>query len=117
MVKLSRRRLPNSSGLYRSIIKKVIIVATKLRDTRWVNWDKNCFEEVKLEASKDEDYKQAMKRLEKEEENGPETFSQEDEVLYQRMGLWIPCGLRTSILGREYDSKVAGHMGEDKIAE
>jgi hypothetical protein len=33
----------------------------KLLHKRWVNWDKNFLEGVKEEASKDEDYKEAMK--------------------------------------------------------
>ena len=33
------------------------------------------------------------------------------------MKLWVPCGLRKSVLESEHDSKVAGHMGQDKTKE
>jgi hypothetical protein len=97
--------------------ENVLITATKLPYKRWVNWDKNFLEEVKEEALKDEDYKEAMKSLEKNEENSHDTLSQEEGVLYYRPRLWVPCGIRTRILESEHDSKVAGHMGEDKMKE
>jgi hypothetical protein len=58
-----------------------------------------------------------MKSLEKNEENTHDTLSQEEVVLYHRARLWVPCGLRTSVLESEHDSKVAGHMGQDKTKE
>jgi hypothetical protein len=94
-----------------------LIAATKLPYKRWVNWDKNFLEEVKEEALKDEDYKEAMKTLEKNEENSHDTLSQEEGVLYHRARLWVPCSIRTSVLESEHDSKVAGHMGQDKTKE
>jgi hypothetical protein len=97
--------------------ENVLFAATKLPYKRWVKWDKNFLEEVREEVSKGEDYKEAMKSLEKDEENIPFTLSQEERVLYHRTRLWVPCGLRTSILESEHDSKVAGHMGEDKTKE
>jgi hypothetical protein len=97
--------------------EKVLIAATKLPYKRWVNWDKTVLEEVKEEALKDEDYKEAMKSLEKNKENSHDTLSQEEGVLYHCARLWVPCGIRTSILESEHDSKVAGHMGQDKMKE
>jgi flagellar motility protein MotE (MotC chaperone) len=92
--------------------EKVLITATKLPYMRWVNWDKNFLEEVQEEALKDEDYKKAMKSLEKKiEENSHDTLSQEEGVLNHRARLWVPCGIRTSVLESEHDSKIAGHMG------
>jgi hypothetical protein len=67
--------------------KKVLITATKLPYKRWVNWDKNFSAEVKEEASKDEDYKEAMKSLEKKEANSHYTHSQGEGVLYQDVRL------------------------------
>jgi hypothetical protein len=68
-------------------------------------------------VSKDEDYKEAMKSLEKNEENLYDTLSQEEGVLYHGARFWVPSGLRTSVLESEYDSKVAGHMVQDKTKE
>jgi hypothetical protein len=97
--------------------EKVLIAATKLPYKRWLNWDKNFLEEIKEEALKDEDYKEAMKSLEKNEENSHDTLRQEERVLYHRTRLWVPCGIRTSVLESEHDSKVAGHRGQDKTKE
>jgi hypothetical protein len=58
-----------------------------------------------------------MKSLEKHEENIYDTLSQEEGVLYQRARLWVASCLKTSVLESEYDSKVAGHMGQDKTKE
>jgi hypothetical protein len=40
----------------------------------------------------------------------------EDGLLYRKGMLWIPEdeGLKKKILESEYDTKVAGHMGQDK---
>jgi hypothetical protein len=94
---------------------KVLITATKLLYKRWVNWDKNFLEEVKKQALKDEDYKEATKSLEKNEENSHDILSQGEGVLYHRAILWDPCGIRTSIRESEHDSKVAGNRGQDKM--
>jgi hypothetical protein len=58
-----------------------------------------------------------MKSLEKNEENSHDTLSQEEGVLYHHARLWVPCGIRTSVLESEHDSKVADHMGQDKTKE
>jgi hypothetical protein len=55
-----------------------------------------------------------MKSLEQDAENLHDTLSQEERVLYHRTRLWVPCGFRTSVLESEYNSKVAGHMDQDK---
>jgi hypothetical protein len=38
-------------------------------------------------------------------------------VLYRKPKLWVPCGLRDSVLQSKHDSKVAGHMGQDETKE
>jgi hypothetical protein len=65
--------------------EKMVIAATNLLYKRWVNWDKNFLQEVKEEASKDEDYKETMKTLEKNEQNSQDTLSQEEGMLYHRI--------------------------------
>jgi hypothetical protein len=97
--------------------EKKSITAMKLPYQRWVNWDKNVLEQVKEETFKDEDYDEAMKILEKYEENSYDTLSQEEEVLDYRARLWVPYCIRTSVLESEHDSKVAGYSGLDTMKE
>jgi len=40
-----------------------------------------------------------------------------DGLLYLRNLLWVPEGLVQQILESEHDTKVAGHMGQDKMIE
>ena len=53
------------------------------------------------------------------EGNPSPDISFEDEALYYKGRLWIPddLQLRKQILEVEHDSKVAGHMGQDKTIE
>jgi hypothetical protein len=89
----------------------------KLPNKRWINWDKNFLEEVNEQMLKDKYYKEAMKCIEKNEENLHNTLSQEEGVLYQCARLWVLCGPRTSLLECEYDSKVGSHIGQDQTKE
>jgi len=41
----------------------------------------------------------------------------ENDLLYRRNLLWVPKGLVQRIMESEHDTKVAGHMGEDKTIE
>jgi hypothetical protein len=91
--------------------EEVIIAATKLRYKKWINWNKEFLEEVKEEGAKDKEYLEALQSLGKEDEKTESTLHQEEGVLYRKLKLWVPCGLRDSVLQSEYDSKVAGHMG------
>jgi hypothetical protein len=63
---------------------------------------------------KDEEYLEALQSLGKEDEKTESTLHQEEGVLYRKLKLWVPCSLRDSVLQSEHDSKVAGHMGQDK---
>jgi len=42
---------------------------------------------------------------------------EENELLYRKNLLWVPEGLVGKILESEHDTKVAGHMGQDKTIE
>jgi len=42
---------------------------------------------------------------------------EENELLYWKNLLWIPEGLVGKILESKHDTKVAGHMGQDKTIE
>jgi len=41
----------------------------------------------------------------------------ENDLLYRRNLLWVPKGLVQGIMESEHDTKVAGHMGQDKTIE
>jgi hypothetical protein len=58
-----------------------------------------------------------MKSIEKNENNSQNTLRPEEGVLYHSARLWGPYGCRSSVLESEYDSKVASHMGQDKMKE
>ena len=44
-------------------------------------------------------------------------LSCENNLLYRRNLLWIPTGLVQKVMESEHDTKVAGHMGQDKTIE
>jgi len=48
-----------------------------------------------------------------------EVLGIKDELLYRKGMLWIPedGNLKQTILESEHDSKIAGHMGQDKTIE
>ena len=44
-------------------------------------------------------------------------LSCKDNLLYRQNLLWVPKGLVQGIMESEQDTKVAGHMGQDKTIE
>jgi len=77
---------------------------------------------VREEGKKDEAYEQARKQeaaidglLSKDRKVGELEYK--DDLLYRGNLLWIPKGLVQHILESEHDTKVAGHMGQDKTIE
>jgi hypothetical protein len=89
----------------------------KLPYKRCINWNKEFLKEVKKEGAKNEEYEEALKSPGKEDEKTESILHQEDGVLYRKLNLWVPCGLRDSVLQSEHDSKVAGHIGQVKTKE
>jgi hypothetical protein len=83
----------------------------KLPYKRWINWNKEFLDKVIKEGAKDEEYLKALQSLGKEDEKMESTLHYEDGVLYRKVKLWVPCGLRDGVLRSEHDSKVAGNMG------
>jgi len=77
---------------------------------------------VREEGKKDEAYEQARKQeaaidgLSSKDRKVGELESK-DDLLYRGNLLWIPKGLVQHILESEHDTKVAGHMGQDKTIE
>jgi len=85
-------------------------------------WKEEFLEEIKKEGEKDEEYKRMMEREAASEELAPKDrkasdIKKENEVLYRKGLLWVPQGLIQRILESEHDTKVVGHMGQDKTLE
>ena len=85
-------------------------------------------EEIQKAAKADPVYQQAWDQVEKEATlEGPALKARkgkegkeriEDGLLYRQGMLWIPEGRTVqAILESEHDTKVAGHMGQDKTIE
>jgi len=77
---------------------------------------------VREEGKKDEAYEQARKQEAAAEEMSPKDrkvkeLSCENNLLNRRNLLWVPRGLVQRIMESEHDTKVAGHMGQDKSIE
>ena len=71
---------------------------------------------------KDEAYEQARKREAATEDlwlkdRSAKEVSCENDLLYRWNWLWVPKGLVQRIMESEHDTKVAGHMGQDKTIE
>ena len=66
------------------------------------------------------DYQEAKKEAESEEPTSKDLKARDKMVevreglLYQRNLLWAPKGMVQQILESKHDTKIAGHMGQDK---
>ena len=72
-------------------------------------------EEIQKAAAEDTVYQQAKAQ---EKDSGGK-LELKEELLYREGRLWVPEGrkIREQILESEHDTKVAGHMGQDKTIE
>ena len=82
-------------------------------------WAEEFLASVREEGKKDEAYEQARKQEAATEDPSPKDrkakeVSCENDLLYRRNRLWVPKGLVQRIMESEHDTKVAGHMGQDK---
>ena len=85
-------------------------------------WSEEFLADVSREGKKDGTYEQAKKQEAAAEELSPKDrkvreLSCENDILYRRNLLGVPSGLIQRILESEHDTKVAGHMGQDKTIE
>lgn len=90
-------------------------------------WDKEFLSKVREEGKKDEEYQQTWTQIEKEvvlADPVPKDrkvtegrLSVQEGLVYRRNILCIPKGLVRQIIESEHDTKVAGHMGQDKTIE
>jgi len=85
-------------------------------------WSKEFLEKVKEEGKKDNNYEQAIKQEAMAGELAPKEqrvkeIRIEGGLVYRKNLLWIPNALIQQIMESEHDTKVAGHMGQDKTIE
>ena len=85
-------------------------------------WDEGFLTKVREEGKKDGAYERAKKQEAEAGELAPKDrktkeLSCENDLLYQRNLLWIPKGLIQKVIESEHDTKVTGHMGQDKTIE
>jgi hypothetical protein len=102
-------------NLAKNNLQKLTIEISKLKEKKSLKWDLEFLKEVKIEGLKDKDYRNAFKGL--KEGDLKEILHEEDGMLFRKPTLWVPTSLRISIIRREYDSKVAGHMGQETTKE
>jgi len=85
-------------------------------------WTEEFLADIREEGKKDEAYEQARKQEAAAEELLPKDrklkeLSYENNLLYRRNLLWVPKGLVQRIIESEHNTKVTGHMGQDKTIE
>jgi len=92
-------------------------------------WNSAFLEDVRKTAREDPQYRMARRQAEtagmeaalakpvlKVRKDKEETEIR-DELLYRKEKLWIPEGMTQRVMESEHDTKVAGHMGQDKTIE
>jgi len=85
-------------------------------------WTEEFLTEVRKEGKKDEAYEQARKQEAVTGNPSPKDrkareWNWENNLLYRQNLLWVPKGLVQKVMESEHDTKVAGHMGQDKTIE
>ena len=85
-------------------------------------WNEGFLKKVQEEGRKDTNYQEAMEAVLKEDRRMDrkarnKTLEAMDGLLYRKGMLWVPEGMVQRILESEHNTKVAGHMGQDKTIE
>ena len=86
-------------------------------------WSPAFLEEIRKTAKDDAPYQEARKKEEAErmdpasKDQKVKELEAKEGLLYRRNKLWIPKGKVQSVMESEHDTKVAGHMGQDKTIE
>ena len=106
---------PNRQG------RKFICSSVRLASLPTRRWEEGFMEEIREKGRKDMDYQQAWKEAEaalpkeqRMDEKARSGLEIRDELFYRKSMLWVPEELVQKILESEHDTKVAGHMGQDK---
>ena len=94
-----------------------MIGAVRIASIPTRKWQEEFLERIRKEGKKDEAYERARKEEAMPEEQAPKDLKNVDGLLYRKNLLWVPEGLVQQILESKHDTKVAGHMGEDKTIE
>jgi len=100
----------------------LVCAAARITSLPTRNWSEEFAADVRKEGVKDEAYNQARKQEAAAEELPPKDrkvreLSCVEGLLYRRNLLWVPEGLIQRVVESEHDTKVAGHMGQDKTIE
>ena len=100
----------------------IICSSARLASLPSRKWSEDFLAKVREEGKKQKAYERARKQeaaidglSSKDRKIGKMEYK--DDLLYRGNLLWIPKGLVRHILESEYDTKVAGHMGQDKTIE
>jgi hypothetical protein len=98
-------------------VEPIIFSSQTLKAIPVVKFNKHVYQDVILSGQDDEDWLRACDRALEGKAGADVTL--EDEVLWYKGRIWVPdsVDLRKMILQDEHDSKVAGHMGQEKIIE
>ena len=80
-------------------------------------WSKEFLEKIKEEGKKDNNYKEAMAGKPVPKDQKAKEIRIKNDLVFRRNLLWVPNGLIQQIMESEHDTKVAGHMGQDKTIE
>jgi len=104
------------------LTRSFIASSARLASLPGKRWTEEFLAKVREEGKKDEAYEQAKEREAATEEALPKDrkvkeLSCEKGLLYRRNLLWVPKGLVQQVIKSEHDTKVAGHMGQDKTIE
>ena len=80
-------------------------------------WSKEFLEKIKEEGKKENNYKEAMAGKPVPKDQKAKEIRIKNDLVFRRNLLWVPNGLIQQIMESEHDTKVAGHMGQDKTIE
>jgi len=98
--------------------QSLICSSARLASLPTRKWSEEFLKSVQEEAEKDDEYKKSRKGTgaaptdQKDRE-----LKKEGEPLYRKGKLWIPKRKTLSVMESEHETKVARHMGQDKIIE
>jgi len=100
-----------------SLSEPIVVSSHTLKVIPVVKFDKHMYQDVILSGQDDEDWLKAYDRV--LEGKADADVRLEDEVIWHKGRLWVPdsVDLRKMILQEDHDSKVAGHMGQEKMIE
>jgi len=100
-----------------SQVEPIILSSQTLKAIPVVRFDKHMYQDMILSGQDDEDWLKAYDRVLEGKADADVTL--EDEVLWYKGRIWVPdsVDLRKMILQEEHDSKVAGHIGQEKMIE